>query len=299
MKKVLSLILISILLAGCTSPAGKSSQASVPNFSHIFVIFFENQDSTDTLGNASMPNLNRFIDENVNLTSYYAVAHPSLPNYLALTSGSTFNLAQDCTDCFFDVPNLADEIEKSGRSWKTYQEDMPSPCFVGDAPPLYRQKHNPFIYYDSIRTDKARCVPNVVPLTQLDADIAAGTLPNFAFITPNMCNSGHDCKMDVVDKWLGNMVPRLQTALDATGEPYLLVLTYDEGDKDFHWEDLFRAPGGHILAVLISPQAKSPQVDATYYTHYSLLKTISDAWGLPYLGHAADQDVVPITAPWK
>ncbi|MFN8477844.1 MAG: hypothetical protein U0074_08525 [Kouleothrix sp.] len=87
---------------------------------------------------------------------YYGVA-TNLPNHLALIGGDTFGIASDCTSCFVNKPNLVDQLEANGKSWKAYMESMPNPCFVGDAPPLYRQKHNPFIYFDNIRNDPERC----------------------------------------------------------------------------------------------------------------------------------------------
>ncbi len=111
-----------------------------------------------------MPILNALAKNNVLFTNYHAVAHPSLPNYLAMISGSTQNITTNCTDCFVDQPNLADEIEASGRTWKAYFEDIPSPCFVGNKKP-YGQMINPFIYFNSIRLDTTRCERSVVPLT--------------------------------------------------------------------------------------------------------------------------------------
>ncbi len=159
----------------------------VPNFEHIVIIMFENKEFGSVIGNSLMPNYNRLASEYTLLTQYYAVTHPSLPNYIALMGGDTFGITSNCKDCFINAPSLPDLIEATGRTWKTYQEDMPKPCFVGDKL-SYVQKHNPFIYFDSIRLDTARCERSVVPLTALQTDIEADTLPNFLFIKPNICN---------------------------------------------------------------------------------------------------------------
>ena len=100
------------------------------------------------------------------------------------------------------MTNLADQIEAGGRSWKGYMEDMPSPCFVGNSG-NYVQKHNPFIYYNDIRTNTARCQQSVVPYTRLDADLQNNTLPDFAWITPNLCNDAHDCSTTTAKAFLG------------------------------------------------------------------------------------------------
>jgi len=194
--------------------------------------------------------------------------------------------------------SLADLIEASGRTWKTYQEDMPSACFVGDAKP-YVQKHNPFIYFDPIRTNAKRCNRSIVPLTTLDNDLAANQLPNFAFIMPNMCNSGHDCGLDVADKWVKATIAKLQ-ASSALGKNSLIILTFDEGEaKDKSACCGMSKGGGQIVTVLISPLAKAGFSDATPVSHYGLLKTILEAWGLPDLGNTGQPDTQPITAPWK
>ena len=126
-----------------------------------------------------------------------------------MMSGSTQNITSNCTDCFVNQPNLADEIEASGRTWKSYFEDMPSPCFIGNKNP-YVQMFNPFLYFNSIRLDATRCDRSIVPLTQLEEDLAANQLPNFSFIMPNLCNSGHDCSAETADNWVGSMVTELQ-----------------------------------------------------------------------------------------
>jgi hypothetical protein len=175
---------------------------------------------------------------------------------------------------------------------------MPSPCFTGSTL-SYVQKHNPFIYFDPIRLDAARCERGIVPFSALYDDLAAGALPNFIFITPNLCNSAHDCDLDVADQWLSNLMLSLQPALDATGEPYLIVLTFEEGQGNHSCCGLPAEAGGRVATVLISPQVKNGFEDDTPYSHYSLLKTIAEAWGLPYLGHAADELTSLIVAPWK
>jgi acid phosphatase len=274
-------------------------QADVPDFEHIVLVVFENKSFDTVIGNPMMPTLNRLASENTLLTTYYATRNPSLPNYIALVGGDTFGIETDCIDCFVDAPGLPDLIEASGRTWKTYQESMPEPCFLGDVL-LYRQKHNPFIYFDSIRDNHTRCEESVVPLTALRTDIEAKSLPNFIFITPNMCHDSHNCPLIVADSWLDNLLRTLNPALEATRQPYLIVVMFEESRKgDPVCCGLPEPGGGHVPVILLSPQAKANFEDSTPYTHYSLLKTISEAWNLPYLGHAADENITVITAPWK
>lgn len=270
----------------------------VPNFQYIAIIMFENKEFGTVIGNSLMPTYNRLAREYTLLTQYYAIQHPSLPNYIALMGGDTFGIDTNCSDCFINATSLPDLIEASGRTWKTYQEDMPSPCFIGSTH-LYAQKHNPFIYFDSIRLNAERCQRTVVPLTQLQSDMAVNAIPNFLFIKPNICNDSHDCSLDIADAWLTNLLGILIPALDATGAPYLVVMLFEEGQGEHTCCGLPEPGGGRVPVVLYSPLAKNAFEDATPYTHYSLLKTIAGAWGLPYLGHAADETNALIVAPWK
>jgi chitodextrinase len=269
----------------------------VPNFDHIVLILLENSSYTSVIGNPQMTHLNALAQQNTLLSNYFAVRHPSLPNYIALMSGSTQNITKDCKDCFINQPNLADRIEASGRTWKSYLESMPSPCFIGDSNP-YAQKHNPLLYFDSIRLDAARCNRSIVPLTALDADLAANQLPNFSFIMPNMCNSGHNCDAATADTWVGNMVTKLQSS-PAFGKNSLIIVTFDEGAEKSNESccGLGKKAGGQIAAILISPKARQGFNDTTDYSHYSLLKMILSAWNLPDLGQSASAP--QILAPWN
>ena len=280
------------------TPNLERSTAQVPNFKHIVIIMFENKEFDSVIGPSSMPHYNELARQYTLLTQYYAVGRPSLPNYLALIGGDTFGIDRDCRDCFIDQSSLPDLIEASGRTWKTYQEDMPSRCFLGNKG-KYAQKHNPFIYFDAIRLDTARCERSVVPLTELQTDIQTNSLPNFMFITPNLCNDAHDCKVTVADAWLTDLLDQLVPALDATGDPYAIFMLFDEGKTSNACCGLLAKAGGHVPAVIYSPQVKNGFEDSTPYTHYSLLKTIANAWGLPYLGHAAEDSNQLIVAPWK
>jgi len=270
----------------------------IPDFEHIVWILFENKEFGSVIGKSSMPYYNQLAREYTLLTQYYAVRHPSLPNYIALIGGDTFGIDRNCKDCFVDEPSLPDLIEDSGRTWKTYQEDMPSPCYLGDKKD-YVQKHNPFVYFDNIRLDAARCTRSVVPLTALQTDIETDSLPNFLFIKPNLCNDSHDCSLKVSDAWLKDLLAQLVPALDATGDSYVIFMLFEEGQSDRSCCGLPEEAGGRVPVVIYSPLVKNGFEDDTQYTHYSLLKTISQAWGLPYLGHAAEDNHVLIIEPWK
>ena len=270
----------------------------MPDFSHVIEIILENREYGFVAGNTrEMPFFNRMADQYTLLTQYYAVTHPSLPNYIAMIAGSTLGIHTDCSSCYVNAPNLADLIEASHRTWKSYQEDMPSPCYLGTTS-LYAERHNPFVYFDDIRTDKQRCDANVVPLPVLDSDLSGPGLPDYAFITPNICNDAHDCSLSVADKWLSGMLGQLMGSKSYDSHT-LIVITFDEGQGNHSCCGLGTSAGGQVATLLISPLVKSGFRDSTPYSHYSVLKTIAVSWGLTQLGHAADAETNLIVAPWK
>jgi phosphatidylinositol-3-phosphatase len=264
-------------------PGALAPNAPVPAFKHIFVIVLENKEYEQVLGSAQASYFNSLAQQYGLATNYYGIRHPSLPNYLALTGGDTFGITSNCTDCTVAQPNLVDQLEASGKSWKAYMEAMPRPCFVGDDGHLYRQKHNPFIYYDNVRTNPARCA-KIVPFTQFTADAQANALPNFVWITPNMCNAMHDCPLSAGDAWLKTWVPAILNT-PAWKDNGALFITFDEGTGDAGC--CRSAAGGRIATLVISPLLVRPGFRSEVpYTHYSLLHTIEAAWGLPPLGQA-------------
>ena len=271
---------------------------AIPRFDHIVVVVLENKEFGTVIGNSQMPFFNRLGEQYTLLTQYYAITHPSLPNYLALIAGDTFGIARDCTDCWINAPSLPDQMESAEITWKTYQESMPAPCFIGNHWP-YAQKHNPFISFDAIRNNTDRCNEHIVPYTQLFLDITKQSLPNFIFITPNECHDAHDCGLSQADAWLQSFLEMLQPALEAESDRWLIIVTWDEGQGDHSCCNLSPQAGGRVATVLISPLVRNHFQDPTPYTHYSLLKTIATSWGLPTLGQAARADTPLILSPWK
>jgi len=265
----------------------------LPAWNHVFVIVLENRSYDQVIGNSQASYLNTLAQQYGRATFSYGIRHPSLPNYLALLGGDTFGVNIDCTNCTVDQPNLIDQLEGAGKSWGAYMESMPSPCFLGDAPPLYRQKHNPFIYFDSIRTNPARCA-KIVPFTQFASDMRANTVPNFAWITPNMCHDAHDCRLSATDSWLQTWVPVILQS-PAWRDNGVLFVTFDEGDESDQSGCCRYATGGRMLTLVIAPTGKKGFASEQAYTHYSLLRTIETAWHLPLLGKAACDCTQPMT----
>jgi phospholipase C len=251
----------------------------------------ENRDYSSVIGSSDAPYVNGLAARSGLATSSYAVGHPSLPNYLALLAGSTFGVNSDCTDCTVGATNLIDQLESAGISWRAYMEDMPSPCFTGAQADGYAKKHNPFVYFDDIVNDPSRC-SNVVPFSRFDGDVASGTLPDFIWITPNLCNDGHDCSTATADSWLAGDIPAI---LNSLGRGGILFLTWDEGEGTTGC--CGTAAGGHIVTIVAGPGAKSGVTLTTSVDHYSILKTIEELYGTNTLRGAActcTNDLTPL-----
>ena len=131
--------------AGATIPTTAPRPVPLPRFTHVVVVVFENHEASAIIGNPDAPTFNALARRYAILTNYDAVAHPSLPNYLALVSGSTHGISSDCTDCVVRARSLADTLAAAGKTWKTYAEDLPYPGFTGGSSGRYAKKHDPFL----------------------------------------------------------------------------------------------------------------------------------------------------------
>ncbi len=210
-------------------------------------------------------------------SDYWAIGHPSLPNYLALTSGSTWGVRSDCTTCYVSADNLGAQLSAARVSWGAYFEDVPSACYLAPyaESPLYAGKHNPFRYYDDIRSSPALCA-HLQPYGLLARALRSGTtIPQFVWVTPNLCDDGHNCAPDVAAAWLDGFVSDVVRS-SAWRHGGVLFVTWDESESG-------GAMGGQVLTLVISPLVHRGLTVGAYYTHYSLLATIEDAFDLPLL----------------
>jgi hypothetical protein len=242
----------------------------------------ENREYGEIVGNRrELPYFNQLVERGAIATNFYAITHPSLPNYLALLGGSTYGITSDCTECLAYGPNLATQLSRRGISWRAYMEGLPYPCYTGGDTGYYGKRHNPFVYFPSITALPKRCA-NVVPATQLDADLERRRLPAFGWLTPDGCHDGHDCPLSEVDLYLSELVPRITKQLGPDG---LLVITFDEG---FTKTGCCGSPGGgRIPTLLLGPDVPRGKQIKLLSTQYSLLAAIEDRFGLTRLGGAA------------
>jgi hypothetical protein len=265
-------------------PGAARARGGVPPFAHVVVIVFENKERESVLGNPAAPTFNRLARDYATLGRYYGVAHPSLPNYLALVSGSTHGITSDCTSCVVAGRSLAGTLAAAHRIWKTYAEGLPRAGFTGASAGRYAKKHDPFLYFREVVTRPSWRV-RVVPLTALRTDLSRDRLPDFALVVPDLCHSMHDCAVATGDRWLASVVPPLLQLPDS-----VVFVVFDEGTTNVRG-------GGHIPALALGTAVHPGFRYDALTNHCGLLRTIEDAWSLPRLGCSAR--IAPITGIWR
>ena len=271
--------MLLVLLLCASLPPGVLADAAprgVPRFDHVVVLVMENKDYGEIVENRDeAPYFNELADRYALVRHFHAIHHPSLPNYLAMLGGSTFGIDSDCTSCHVAAYNLVDQLERHSLTWKAYLEDIRFPCYNGATSGAYAKRHNPFMYFDSIRSDEGRC-HKIVGFKQMQRDLSDNALPQFAFVTPNVCHDTHDCSISTGDEFLSRRVPPILRHLGSNG---VLILTYDEGHTTAGCCG-GKAKGGHIATVVAGPGARPHARSWGPYDTYSMLKTIEQGFGL-------------------
>lgn len=351
------------LLAGAAS-AGVSAPArrapAIPTYNHIFVIIEENKGYDQIMGHPEWtPVIHRLAREYGSATQFFAEVHSSEGNYLAMVGGDTFGIHDD--DAFYchagmkdrfceesseadyvehDVTarSLMDQLAEKGLTWKAYMEDIPAPGSLvprwpvadypslGVASEMYAAKHNAFVSFRSVnREPYPELAWHLVGFNQLDKDLAADAMPNYAHIVPNQCNEMHGsdnpdapvgCREDADeaavikrgDAEVGVLVDKIMHSKVWTDPGNTaIVVTFDENNKaershgiqgccgyDPHSKANFG--GGHIVTIVITNHGPRHVEDPTPYNHYSLLRTTEAAFGIDeFLGHAADTNKGVVT----
>jgi arylsulfatase A-like enzyme len=345
--RLAALAILPAIASAAPSPVVGPRLEGVPRFAHIFVIVEENKDYDQILGGEAAPAIARLAREHGNATQFFGEVHPSEANYVALLGGDTFGIHDD--DAFYckpgmakpecagsakpgyvdhtvHAPGLGDQLAARGLSWKGYYENLPEPgslAYVAGDPKaddgmrtaaLYASKHSGFVNFESVQTAPDRA-GRLVGFDQLDADIAADALPNFALIVPNQCNEMHGLYgPDVPQDCLGSNkaalirrgddeVKRLVAAIERTRawrgpDNAAIVVTFDEGAGGTREGCCGVTPGaisnfggGHIPTIVVTNHGPRGLADPTPYNHYALLRTIEDAFGIDqHLRHAAETD---------
>ncbi|KAH9016787.1 phosphoesterase family-domain-containing protein [Lactarius pseudohatsudake] len=267
----------------------KSTVVAGKSFDRFIQIWIENTDFESANSTAAFSDLAK---QGIFLDQYYALTHPSEPNYMAAAGGDFWGCDDD--NLYHLPPNVStivDLLEAKSISWASYQENLPSDGFEGfnstsvnylntSAPAYayYVRKHNPTIFYDSVASVPSRLARHR-NFNDFAADVNASAVPQWLFVTPNMVNDGHDTTIDFAGQWVDYWLAPLLNDTNFNDNRTLILLTFDETET--------YTVNNHIFAVLLGgavPESARGTVDSTYYTHYSSLSTVEANWGLGSLG---------------
>ncbi len=272
-------ILLSLALpaaAAGSSPLPTLARARTTDAPPLVVIVMENHEYGSIVGSPSARYLNhRFIPGGTLYTDYHAVEHPSLPNYLDMTSGRNNGCRSDtCPRRSYRTENIFHQLTAADIAWRSWQESMPTRCAL-DTSGRYAAKHNPATYYANLfpHTCRSAVVPYPSPLPD--------QLKPFTFVTPNICSDMHDCSVTHGDHWLRNHVPGL---LDAGA---VVVVTFDEGVTS-------AGGGGHVMTAVSGPNVAEGVRNRRSFNHFGLLGGIEDWFGVRRLHGAKTSHTLPL-----
>jgi phosphatidylinositol-3-phosphatase len=293
---VIVCVLVSLLWAcggvtGATKSGSVVTPAAIPQVQHVAVVVLENTDYSDVVGSAVMPYLNSLMSNGALAAQYYANSHPSIPNYFIMTTGQA--ITNDGTfNNVVSTDNVVRQLVAAGKSWKMYAESIPAQGYLGGDQFPYLRDHNPFSFFSDVQQSTLQAA-NIVPFTQLSADLSSGGLPNYSFIVPNALDDAHSCpdgqedcpqsqRLQTADQWLHtNIGPLLNNG--AFQQSGLLIITFDESADDM------TNGGGHIATVLVGTNVRPGYVgNTTQYDHRSLLSLTMKALGVPNTPNGAD-----------
>jgi phospholipase C len=261
---------------GGTAPSGPAAPrigaAGRPD--HVVVVMMENHAYGDVVGNSAAPWVNHL--PAAVFTNWFAITHPSQPNYIALFSGSTQGVRDDSCPQRFSAPNLGQQLISAGLSFAGYSEGLPQAgdtvCRTGD----YARKHAPWTDFSNVPASASQ------PFAAFPGDYHR--LPTVSFVIPDMCHDTHNCSVATGDSWLSSHLSSYLTW--ATTHNSLLIVTYDEDDKS----------SANRILTLVAGAGVKPGRYGVRGDHYTLLRTLESLYGLPPLGAAADRG--PVERVW-
>jgi hypothetical protein len=250
--------------------AGPCGRTATPpaSYDHVVWVVMENKAYGSIIGSASAPYENQLAAQCGSASQFFAETHPSLPNYIAMTSGGTQGVTNDNGPSSWplNVPSIFSQLP---GAWRSLQESMTSNCQMTNTT-LYAVKHNPAAYYTNIRTE---CASLDVPLTSTP-DLSA----RFTFVTPNLCSDTHDCSVATGDAWLSTFLGKVFASNEYQAGRTAVFLTWDEDDS---------SASNHIATIVAAPSTVPGTVSATRFDHYSMLRTTEEMLGLGFVGNAA------------
>ena len=272
-------------LAGAGSPC--ATVKSPGHYTHVIWVWMENHSYGTVIGSKQAPYLNRLAADCGLATNYHNITHPSLPNYIAATSGLGYSqLAAFDSDCApaAGCATKAPSIFSQGETWRAYAESMPSNCHRANSGE-YAVRHNPPPYYTKLHG----CSSSDVPYSRLAADLARGRLPAFSFITPNLIDDMHDGTIADGDRWLAAALPKIFSSPQYRNGSTAVFITWDEGEGGTSQRCAAntRDVGCRVVTIVVSPSTPRGARSARLFNHYSLLATAEQLLHLRRLGKAA------------
>jgi hypothetical protein len=268
--------------------------AQVPQVPHVILVLEENNDYADICGpnGTGMPFLCGLKSQGSFSANYYAPTHPSIGNYMDLGWGVVTTNDDTCNPNTCGFPYTADnivrEVQAAGKTWKGYAENLPSACYFGSDVGNYAVHHSPIPYISDVQNN---CANRYVAFEDANLgfahDVAQNTLPNYSFVTPNMCDDAHDCSLSVADQWLQtNILQPLMSGghLDATTGDTVVIVTFDESGGD-------NTNGGGLVywfmmgkGVKQNYQSTGPTASPGFYAHESTLRVMAELLGASISG---------------
>jgi phosphatidylinositol-3-phosphatase len=280
-------ILVVALLAALAAFAAMASQADasrVPRLKHVWVFVLENHSYDEIIDNPDVPYLNRLAHKHAMATQYYAVAHPSLPNYLAMISGSTHSCTSNGCQGNYRGRTLAGQFSGHGLRWRGFIEGLPEPGYTGRDSGKYTRHHNPFVYFRSI-VQKPRQRNRIVPFRQFRRSLRRP--PALSYIVPTDDHNMHSGSEAVADAWLHNWIPRVMASRGFRHHGAIFI-TWDEASKgDSSGCCVAGVHGGHQPLIAIVHNGPRHVRLTKRRSAYSLLRTIEAGFRFAHLGHAA------------
>lgn len=251
-------------------------------FNRVLYIVFENSEYSRTI---TMPYFNQLKNDGALLTNFHAPIHPSQGNYIAMIAGSTFNINHD-KPVNLNERHIGDLLEDAKKDWRIYAEDYPGNCFTGATTADYARKHVPFISFNNVNANPARC-NKIVNANQFFTDLNSNNLKDFSMYIPNLKNDGHNTGVAFADKWFQATFDKILHSPNFPKD-LLVVVTFDEGTT----------PINQIYTVLLGGNIKARSVSDKAYNFYSLLRTIEDELGLGSL-NKNDMTALRIDDVWS
>lgn len=289
-RSVLPALLLALILAACDGgsdpcPLESGEPAALPaEIKRVFMVVLENADADAAL---AQPFMGKLAKEGAYLNQSWAIRRPSQPNYIAMIAGDTLGVDSN-SNYDLNARHLGNLLEERGKTWKVYAEGYPGNCNLDAAVGAYARKHVPFLSFEDVQKDPAKC-GRIVAESELSKDVAAGTLPDFAMYIPNNFSNGHDTGVEHADRWMSSKFGPM-IADPKFMEGTLLIVTYDEAATGTSKNRIYTS----LYGAGVQPGSSSEAC----VSHYGVLRTVETALGLGHLGQK-DEKAAPIQGIWK